>query len=128
MPRPRDELTAGEWALLALLAEEPAHGFALARAMAPEGDVGRVWALRRPLVYRAVAQLTERRLVSSGKTVPSPEGPHRTQLKATAEIVDHRVESTVASPVTPKEGMPCRSCRCVRSSIVPSRSGTESPA
>ena len=26
MPRPRDELTAGEWAVLALLAEAPSHG------------------------------------------------------------------------------------------------------
>jgi hypothetical protein len=26
MPRPREELTAGEWAVLALVAEEPPHG------------------------------------------------------------------------------------------------------
>jgi len=41
MPRARDELTVGEWAVLALLGEQPAHGFALARAMAPDGEVGR---------------------------------------------------------------------------------------
>jgi hypothetical protein len=35
MPRPRDELTAGEWAVLAVLAESSTHGFAIARAMAP---------------------------------------------------------------------------------------------
>jgi len=50
MPRPRDELTAGEWAVLALLAEAPTHGFAIAKAMAPEGEVGKVWSVRRPLV------------------------------------------------------------------------------
>ena len=43
MPRARDELTAGEWAVLALLAEGPTHGFAMARAMEPEGEVGRIW-------------------------------------------------------------------------------------
>ena len=48
MPRPRNQLTAGEWAILALLDEEPAHGFALARAMATGGEVGRVWDMRRP--------------------------------------------------------------------------------
>ena len=83
MPRPREDLTAGEWAVLALLAEGPAHGFALARAMAPEGEVGRIWSLRRPLVYRATEQLTERGLARSGKTVPSPKGPQRTVLKVT---------------------------------------------
>ena len=57
MPRGRDELTAGEWAALALLTEEATHGFALARTMAPDGEVGRVWSLRRPLVYRALETL-----------------------------------------------------------------------
>ena len=47
MPRLRDELTAGEWAILALLAESPTHGFAIARAMAPEGEVGQIWSVRR---------------------------------------------------------------------------------
>jgi hypothetical protein len=41
MARGREELTAGEWAVLALVNEQPTHGFALARAMAPDGDVGR---------------------------------------------------------------------------------------
>jgi DNA-binding PadR family transcriptional regulator len=83
MPPPREELTAGEWAVLALLAEGPAHGFALARALMPEGEVGRIWTVRRPLVYRATEQLTERGLARSDKTVPSPKGPRRTVLKIT---------------------------------------------
>jgi DNA-binding PadR family transcriptional regulator len=83
MPRPRDELTAGEWAVLALLVESPAHGFAIARAMAPEGDVGRVWSVRRPLVYRAVETLTGMDLVRPSATVPSRSGPQRTVLEAT---------------------------------------------
>ena len=83
MPRPRDELTAGEWAVLALLAEAPTHGFAIARAMAPEGEVGRVWSVRRPLVYRAVETLTIMGLVRPAATVPSRSGPQRTVLEAT---------------------------------------------
>ena len=65
MPRTRKQLTAGEWAVLALLSEEPAHGFALARAIAPDGEVGRVWALRRPLVYRALETLERLQLVAA---------------------------------------------------------------
>jgi DNA-binding PadR family transcriptional regulator len=84
MARPRDELTAGEWAVLAVVAEEPTHGFAIARAMAPEGEVGRIWSVRRPLVYRAVETLTGRGLVRPAGTVASRSGPQRTVLQATA--------------------------------------------
>jgi DNA-binding PadR family transcriptional regulator len=83
MPRPRSELTAGEWAVLALLAEEPKHGFAVARAMAPEGEVGRIWSVRRPLVYRAVDTLKGLDLVRPAGTEASPTGPRRTVLRAT---------------------------------------------
>jgi DNA-binding PadR family transcriptional regulator len=83
MPRPRDELTAGEWAVLALLAEGPTHGFAMARAMEPEGDVGKIWSVRRPLVYRAVDTLTAKDLVRPAGTVASRSGPQRTVLEAT---------------------------------------------
>jgi DNA-binding PadR family transcriptional regulator len=83
--RSPDELTAGEWAVLALLGEEPTHGFAIARALAPEGDVGRIWSVRRPLVYRAVETLTGMGLVRTAATVPSRSGPQRTVLEATPQ-------------------------------------------
>jgi DNA-binding PadR family transcriptional regulator len=83
MPRARDELTAAEWALLALLSEQPAHGFALARAMSADGDVGQVWALRRPLVYRALETLERMGLVRPVGTLPSSSGPQRTIVEAT---------------------------------------------
>ena len=83
MPRAREELSAGEWAVLALLSEGPAHGFALARAMAPDGEVGQVWALRRPLVYRALETLAQRQLITPAGTVPSQSGPQRTILRVT---------------------------------------------
>ena len=83
MPRAREALSAGEWAVLALLSEEPAHGFALARAMAPAGEVGQVWAMRRPLVYRALETLEQRGLIRPAGTVPSQSGPQRTILEVT---------------------------------------------
>ncbi len=83
MPRAREELSAGEWAVLALLSEEPAHGFALARAMASDGEVGQVWAMRRPLVYRALETLEQRELIRPAGTVPSRSGPQRTILEPT---------------------------------------------
>lgn len=85
MPRPRDQLIAGEWALLAMLDEEPAHGFALARAMAPGGEVGRVWNMRRPLVYRGLETLQRMALIRPVATLPSESGPQRTILEPTPE-------------------------------------------
>jgi PadR family transcriptional regulator AphA len=84
---PRDAnktaLSPAEWASLGLLAEQPAHGFAVARAFAPEGEVGRVWSCSRPLVYRALAVLVERGLVEERGSQPSEAGPQRTMLGVT---------------------------------------------
>jgi DNA-binding PadR family transcriptional regulator len=83
MPRARDQLTVGEWAVLALLAEGPTHGFAIARAMAPDGEIGKVWSLPRPRVYYAIDALTARGFTGSVATVASRSGPHRTLLEVT---------------------------------------------
>ena len=80
---PKTALSPAEWASLALLAEQPAHGFAVARALAPEGEVGRVWSCSRPLVYRALAVLAERGLVEERGSEVSDAGPRRTTLAPT---------------------------------------------
>ncbi len=83
MARSRYELGAGDWAVLALLAEEPTHGFAVGRALAPDGEIGKVWSVRRPLVYRAIDSLSEMGFAAPTGTVPSPSGPRRTVVAAT---------------------------------------------
>ena len=88
----------GDWAVLALVAEGPTHGFAIARALAPGSDVGRVWAMRRPLVYRALDVLTEHDLVRAAGTEASTAGPRRTLLEATAEG-RVRLEAWLTTPV-----------------------------
>src|SRR3954451_8903411 len=77
------ELAPGEWSVLALLAEEPGHGWALARQMAREGEIGRVWALGRPLVYRALELLEERGLIEPVGSERGVRGPNRTVFRAT---------------------------------------------
>jgi PadR family transcriptional regulator AphA len=77
------ELAPGEWSVLALLAEEPGHGWALARQMAREGEIGRVWALGRPLVYRALELLEERGLIEPAGSERGVRGPNRTVFRAT---------------------------------------------
>jgi PadR family transcriptional regulator AphA len=85
MRRRPDRLTTGEWAVLSLVGEGPTHGFAVARAMAPGGEVGRVWAMRRPLVYRTLEQLEARELTRVAGTEPSDSGPRRTLIESTDE-------------------------------------------
>ena len=98
MRRRSEELTTGEWAVLALVAEAPTHGFAVARELAPAGDVGRVWAMRRPLVYRTLDVLNERELVRAAGTEPSESGPPRTVLEVTADGRE-RVDAWRLTPV-----------------------------
>jgi PadR family transcriptional regulator AphA len=76
-------LTAGEWSILGLLSEAPAHGWALASALAADGEIGAVWALSRPLVYRALDLLEQRGLIELVGPASSTRGPSRTVFRPT---------------------------------------------
>lgn len=77
------ELAPGEWAVLALLCERPAHGWALARQLGPTGELGSIWSLTRPLVYRSLEILEERQLIAPAGSEPGARGPNRTIFRAT---------------------------------------------
>jgi tRNA (adenine37-N6)-methyltransferase len=81
--RARTEPSLPERAALGLLCEHPAHGWAIARALAPDGEIGRVYSCTRPLAYRALAQLRAGGLAEDRETVASEAGPERTVLGAT---------------------------------------------
>jgi PadR family transcriptional regulator AphA len=76
------ERPLADWVCLALIAEGPTHGWAVARALAPAGAIGRVWSLSRPLTYKAVERLVADGLVAR-TGVDRGEGPTRTILQAT---------------------------------------------
>jgi DNA-binding PadR family transcriptional regulator len=79
------DLAPGEWSVLALLADTPSHGWALAREMSRNGEVGSVWSVGRPLVYRALELLEERRLVEQVGHERGDRGPNRELFRATDE-------------------------------------------
>jgi DNA-binding PadR family transcriptional regulator len=84
MPPSSDEdLLLGEWACLGALAEEPSHGFALAKRLAPDGDLGRIWSLSRPLTYRSIDRLVTDGLVAAVRTEPGRAGGERTVMGST---------------------------------------------
>lgn len=78
------ELLPGEWAIVALLCEGDAHGWALVRALAPGGEVGQVWSVKRALVYRGIDALSARKLIEPVGTAEGLRGRSRTVLRATA--------------------------------------------
>lgn len=76
--RSHTELLTGEWACLGLLNESPDHGFALAKKLAPTGDIGRIWSLSRPLTYRALDQLLAREFIEPRDERPGQAGGTKT--------------------------------------------------
>ena len=76
-------LLLGEWACLGALVHERAHGFAVAKRLAPDGDIGRVWTMSRPLTYRALDILVEHGMIRAVGEVPGTAGPNRLMLAPT---------------------------------------------
>jgi DNA-binding PadR family transcriptional regulator len=83
MTQRRGDLSLTEWAVLAIAAEHPTHGFAIAKELAPGGDLGRIWTVSRPLVYRALTSLARRGLIEPLGEEASGRGPNRTPVRAT---------------------------------------------
>jgi PadR family transcriptional regulator AphA len=76
-------LSLAEWTVLTLISEHPTHGFAIARLTAPDGELGRIWHIPRPVIYRTIDRLEEAGLVAPQAVEPG-RGPRRTIYAATA--------------------------------------------
>src|SRR5262245_66167198 len=83
MARTVRTMSLTDWVVLAVIAEEPRHGFSVARELAPDATIGQVWTVRRPLVYRAIEYLGADGLIEATRTEPGTQGPHRTVYRAT---------------------------------------------
>jgi DNA-binding PadR family transcriptional regulator len=53
--------------VLALIVDQPRHGWAIQEELAPHGPIGRAWTLSRQLVYRAIDTLESDGLVKRAK-------------------------------------------------------------
>ncbi len=70
-------LSVTEYAVLGVLAEGQSHGFAIARELGPAGEVGRLYTVRRPLVYRALDRLVDVGCAEPVVTEKGDAGPNR---------------------------------------------------
>src|SRR5476651_1940924 len=62
---------------------ESAHGWTLAAEFGVEREIGTIWPLSRPLVYRALEILEQRELIEPARIEAGTRGPHRTVFRAT---------------------------------------------
>jgi len=76
-------MALAEWTVLVLLSQRPAHGFAVSQLTAPGGELGRIWRIPRPVVYRAIGRLVEADLITPASVEPGL-GPQRTIYTVTA--------------------------------------------
>jgi PadR family transcriptional regulator AphA len=91
-------LTLAEWAVLGLLGCGPQHAFALVKFLARSGELGRIWSVPTPVVYRAVNALREDRLIEVLGEERSESGPPRTLL-ATTRTGKRRLDAWLRRPV-----------------------------
>ena len=78
-----EELLLGEWACLGILEHGRAHGYDVAMRLGPDGDIGRVWSMSRPMTYRSLDQLEQRGAIKSVSEEPGLAGGNRTILGPT---------------------------------------------
>jgi DNA-binding PadR family transcriptional regulator len=73
-----------EWLVLAILSQQPMHGFAVAQLTAAGGELGRVWQVPKAVIYRAIGRLLDARLIVPRSTEQGL-GPQRTVYAATPQ-------------------------------------------
>ncbi|MFB7176111.1 PadR family transcriptional regulator [Streptomyces sp. NPDC056257] len=77
------DLPLAEWIVLALIAERPSHGFAIASLTAEGAEIGEFWYVSRPMVYRSITRLVERGLITPVGSEEGNRGPQRMIYAAT---------------------------------------------
>jgi DNA-binding PadR family transcriptional regulator len=80
-----DDISSSDWAVLALVAEKPTHGWAIATQLARGGEVGSIWSLGRPIVYQGLERLSQEGLIEIAGLERGARGPHRVIYKVTAK-------------------------------------------
>ena len=83
MSTPLPELSLSDWVVLGLVGEGPTHGWPVVRELAADGEIGRIWTVSRPLVYRSLATLLARGFVEECGEAAGVRGPQRTIVRVT---------------------------------------------
>ncbi|MER7736539.1 PadR family transcriptional regulator [Streptomyces erythrochromogenes] len=99
MKEPDLDLPLAEWIVLAIVAERPSHGFAVAALTAEGAEIGEFWYVSRPMVYRSITRLAERGLITPVGAEESDRGPQR-MIYAATRSAKTTVGRWLSEPVT----------------------------
>lgn len=95
----KPELSTSDWAVLAAVAEGETHGFAVAALFAPRSELGEIWRIQRPQVYRALEHLERRGLVVEAGREAGEGAPPRLRYRITPQGREW-LERWLETPVT----------------------------
>ncbi|MEU9701603.1 PadR family transcriptional regulator [Streptomyces sp. NPDC047981] len=93
------DLPLAEWIVLAIMAERPSHGFAIAALTAEGAEIGEFWYISRPMVYRSITRLAERGLILPVGAEEGNRGPQR-MIYAATRSAKTTVSRWLSEPVT----------------------------
>ncbi len=77
-------LSLAEWIVLCLACERQLHGFALVRLLDADGEIGRIWRIPKPVIYRALQRLEQLGALRATEPQQSSQGPARSPFSATS--------------------------------------------
>lgn len=80
---PLPNLSLSDWTVLGVVSEAPTHGWPVVRTLRNDGDIGKVWTVARPVVYRSLTTLAAAGLIEEYGELPGERGPQRTMVRAT---------------------------------------------
>ncbi len=92
------KLSLTDHTVLALLGEGPTHGFAIAQELIAESDLGRIFTVHKPLVYRSLDRLVDHELAEPQQIEKGEGGPKRTihgQTKLGSQLSDEWLAAPV---------------------------------
>lgn len=90
-------LSLAEWVVLTVIGERPTHGFTVSVLTEHEGELGRIWHIPRPAIYRALGRVEAAALITPD-TVEPGRGPQRTIYSITPAGRE-AVDSWLGTPV-----------------------------
>ncbi|WP_018466859.1 PadR family transcriptional regulator [Calidithermus timidus] len=95
----KPELSTSDWAVLAAVAEGETHGFRLAALFGAGSELGQIWRIQRPQVYRALEHLEQQGFIVEVGREAGEGGPPRV-LYRISDRGRERLEQWLRLPVT----------------------------
>ena len=115
MADPTPPLSLADHVCLTIVGEAPTHGWTIVKLLAPDGELGRIWSLSRPLTYRSLDRLVTDGLATRSNTgrravvAPTPAGRRARRRwldRPVGHLRDLRTEFLIKLALRERAGLP----------------------